>query len=46
MDQTADSLYTPIFVQPGERVSFSWEQPHLAPGFKRKDNYMTNIRNC
>ena len=36
MDQRADSLYTPIFVQPGERVSFSWEETHLAPGFQEK----------
>ena len=46
MDQTADSLYTPIFVQPGERVSFSWEQPIWPQASKRRDNYMTNIRNC
>lgn len=33
MDQGEDSLYTEIFVQPGEIVSFSWEEIHLAPGF-------------
>lgn len=31
--QMVAGLYTQTFVRPGERVSFSWEWIHLAPGF-------------